>query len=103
VVLQRSKEVKTASAIRQRITKRLDSWEATKFDMLVQDTERTALAQLARVWGTEKQEQRARCFLGLSSKASLGRRFGRLLIKKRRECYSWSKQMKRPETSSLTY
>jgi hypothetical protein len=47
VVLQKSKEVKTASAIRQRITTRLDAWEASKFDMLAQDTERTALAQLS--------------------------------------------------------
>lgn len=49
VVLQRSRDVKTSSAIRRRLTKRMDSWEAGKFTMLVQETERTALSQLARI------------------------------------------------------
>jgi hypothetical protein len=60
VVLQRSRDVKTTLAIRQRITKRLDSWEAKKFDMLVQDTEWSALAQLAQICGVETSEHRAK-------------------------------------------
>jgi hypothetical protein len=65
VVLQRSKEVSGAANIRRRITTRLDAWEASKHDMLVQDAERTALAQLARVRGTETPEQRAKTFARL--------------------------------------
>ncbi len=65
VVLQKSKDVKTSGAIRRRLTTRMDSWEAGKFEMLVQDTERTALAQLARVRGVETQEQRANKFAKL--------------------------------------
>ncbi len=65
VILQKSKEVKTSGAIRRQLTMRMDSWEAKKFEMLVQDTERTALAQLARVRGVETQEQRAKTFARL--------------------------------------
>jgi hypothetical protein len=73
VVLQKCKEVKTApGAIRRRLTMRMDSWEAEIFEMLVQDTEKTALAQLSRIQGSSRQIS----LPGLSSKASFGQQSG---------------------------
>jgi citrate synthase len=66
VVLQKySKEVRTSGAIIRRLTMIMDSWEAKTFEMLVQDTERTALAQLARIQGIETQDQQAKKFARL--------------------------------------
>jgi hypothetical protein len=65
VILQRSREVKNAGAIKRRLSNRMDAWEVGKFDMLTQDTERTALAQLARVRGTQTPEQRAKTYARL--------------------------------------
>ena len=62
VILQKSKMVTASGDIKRRIGKRMDSWEAGKFDMLVQETERTALTQLARIRGGQTQEQRAKTF-----------------------------------------
>ncbi len=63
VVLQNSREVKTPRAIRtRRLTTIIDSWEAAKCEMLVQDTERILLAQLAHVQGVETQEQGGKKF-----------------------------------------
>jgi hypothetical protein len=103
VVLQRLKEVKTALAIRQRITKRLDSGKQLSLTCLyiIQSGPPWPNWLKFRVWRCRNKELRR--LLGLSSKASLGRWFGGREIKKRGECYSWSKQMKRQETLSLTY
>jgi hypothetical protein len=65
VMLQRSREVKTSSAIGQRLTTRMDSWEAGQYTVLVQDTERTALAQLTWVQDVETQYQQAKKFTWL--------------------------------------
>jgi hypothetical protein len=65
VVLQRSREVKNAGAIKRRLSNRMDAWEAEKYDMLTQDTERAALAQLARVRGIQTPEQRAKTYARL--------------------------------------
>jgi hypothetical protein len=56
VILQRSKEVKTALAIRQRITTRLDLWEASKFEMLVQEAWPNWLQLWARDAQTKSQD-----------------------------------------------
>ena len=65
VILQRSKEVSGAGNIKRRLSKRMDAWEAGKFLMLVQDTERTALAQLAKAQGSSTPEQRAKVYARL--------------------------------------
>ena len=65
VILQRSKAVPGAGNIKRRLSKRMDAWEAGKFSMLVQDTERTALAQLAKAQGTSTPEQRAKVYARL--------------------------------------
>ncbi len=39
VVLQRSRDVKRAQDIKNRLTKRMDAWEKGKLTMLIQDTE----------------------------------------------------------------
>jgi hypothetical protein len=65
VILQRSKEVSGAGNIKRRLTRRMDAWEKGKFDMLVQDTERTALAQLAKARGDSTPEQRAKTYARL--------------------------------------
>ncbi len=62
VILQRSKGVTKAGDIKKRLSNRMDSWEANKFDMLVQDTERTALGQLASRRGRDTPEQRAKIY-----------------------------------------
>jgi hypothetical protein len=49
VILQRVKGVSRAGDIKRRLSFRMNSWEDAKFDMLVQDMEHTALAQLAHV------------------------------------------------------
>jgi hypothetical protein len=65
VILQRSKEVSGAGSIKRRLSKRMDAWEAGKLSMLVQDTEQTALAQLAKAQGTLTPEQRAKVYARL--------------------------------------
>jgi hypothetical protein len=40
VILQRSKDVKSAKDIKRRLTRRMNDWESGKFLMLVQETER---------------------------------------------------------------
>jgi hypothetical protein len=62
VILQRAKGVTKAGDIKRRLSTRMDSWEEQKFDMLVQDTERTALAQLAKSRGGSTPEQRAKTY-----------------------------------------
>jgi hypothetical protein len=62
VILQKSKQVTNSGDIKRRITNRLDSWENGKFDMLVQDTHRTAMAQLSKMRGQETEEQRGKTF-----------------------------------------
>jgi hypothetical protein len=47
------------------ICNRMDSWENGKFDMLVQDTHRTATAQLSKMQGQEMEDQRGKAFLRL--------------------------------------
>jgi hypothetical protein len=60
VILQQTKGVSKAGDIKRRLSIRMDTWEDKKYDMLVQDSERTTLAQLARVQGEATSEQRAR-------------------------------------------
>jgi hypothetical protein len=62
VILQRSKNVSKTGDIKRRLSKRMDSWEEGKIDMLVQDSERTALAQLARLRGEATPAQRAKTY-----------------------------------------
>ena len=62
VILQRVKGVTKAGDIKRRLSTRMDSWEEQKFDMLVQDTERTALPQLAKSRGGSTPEQRAKTY-----------------------------------------
>jgi hypothetical protein len=60
VILQRSKEVRGAGNIKRRLSRWMDAWEAGKFNMLVQDSERTALAQLAKAHGVQTPDSRAK-------------------------------------------
>jgi hypothetical protein len=62
VILQRVKGISRAGDIKRRLSLRMDSWEDVKCNMLVQDTERTALTQLARVGGVATPEQRAKTY-----------------------------------------
>jgi hypothetical protein len=65
VILQKAKGVRGSGAIRARITNRLNSWEEGKFDMLVQDSERSALSQLSRLQGNVTREQREKTYARL--------------------------------------
>jgi hypothetical protein len=62
VILQKSKLVTAAGDIKRRLSKWMDSWEECKFDMLVEDSARTALSQLTRARGLQTEEQRAKTF-----------------------------------------
>ncbi len=62
VILQRSRDVKQAKDIRRRMTKRLEAWSEGKFEMLVQDTERSLKTHLATKQGNVSKEQRAKIF-----------------------------------------
>jgi hypothetical protein len=56
VILQRAKGFSKAGAIERRLSIMMDSWENSKFDMLVQDIEHTALVQFAHVCGVTTPE-----------------------------------------------
>ena len=62
VILQRSRDVKQAKDIRRRMTKRLEAWSEGKFEMLVQDTERSLKTYLTTKQGNVSKEQRAKIF-----------------------------------------
>jgi hypothetical protein len=64
VMLQQSYEVTGASAIRCRITRRLDAWRESKFDMLVQSTVGDMESYLSSKRGGVTGEQRAKIFHG---------------------------------------
>jgi hypothetical protein len=64
VMLQRSREVTGASAIRRRITRWLDAWKERKFDMLVQSTVRDMESYLSSKQRGVTKEQRAKIFHG---------------------------------------
>lgn len=44
---------------------RMDAWERGKIEMLVQDTHRTAMAQLSKMQGVETEVQRGKMFARL--------------------------------------
>jgi hypothetical protein len=62
VILQRSKNVKSAYDIKRRLTKRMDDWESGKFLMLVQETERDMQSFLTHNRQGKTAEQRAKLF-----------------------------------------
>jgi hypothetical protein len=62
VILQKSKLATKAGYIKRGISNRMDAWELKKYDMLVQDTHRTATAQLSKLQGEETEEQRGKTF-----------------------------------------
>jgi hypothetical protein len=64
VMLQRSRKVTRASAIRRIITRRLDAWRESKFDMLVQSTVGDMESYLSSKRGGVTGEQRAKIFHG---------------------------------------
>jgi hypothetical protein len=70
VILQKSKLATKAGDIKRRISNRMDAWELKKYDMLVQDTHRTATAQLSKMQGKETEEQRGKTFRDWCFKAS---------------------------------
>ena len=64
VVLQRSRDVKQAKYIRKRMTQQMDAGEEEKFNMLLQDTERSLKSYLTTKQGNVSAEQRAKIFHG---------------------------------------
>ena len=71
VTLQRSCHVTASRDIRRRIDKRLDSWEAGSFAMLVEDTLRSSTEYLTAVRQEETAEHRAKTFHGLVIRGKL--------------------------------
>ena len=71
VTSQKSKQATKSGDIKRRIGQRLDAWERGKFRVLVQDTERTAAAQLSKMWGQETEEQRGKTFARLMLQGKL--------------------------------
>jgi hypothetical protein len=59
-ILQHSKEVMGAGGVKRHRSKQMDAWEEGKCSMLIQDTEQTALVQLAKVCGVSTPKQRAK-------------------------------------------
>ena len=62
VVLQRTKDVKTAKDIKNRIKSRLDAWDGEKFDMLVQTTVRDMTSNLSDNPGSLSVDDRVKIF-----------------------------------------
>jgi hypothetical protein len=62
VILQKLKQATKAADIKCRICNQMDAWENGKFNMPVQDTHRTAAAQLSKTQREETEEQRGKTF-----------------------------------------
>ena len=62
VILQRSKDVKSAKDIKRRLTRRMNDWESGKFLMLVQETERDMKTFLTANRKGMTAEQRSKLF-----------------------------------------
>ena len=65
VALQRARHVTASRDIRRRIEKRLDTWEAGQFAMLVEDMLRSSTQYLTSVLREETAEHQAKTFHGL--------------------------------------
>ena len=65
VILQRSQHVTAYQAIRRRIEKRLDAWEAGHRRMLVEDTLCTCTQYLTTARRQESEENRSQTFYSL--------------------------------------
>ena len=64
VTLQRARHVTASRYIRWRIERRLDEWEAGRYEMLVEDTLRSSTQYLTAVRREETAEHRAKTFHG---------------------------------------
>ena len=71
VTLQRARHVTASRNIRRRIERRLDAWEAGRYEMLVEDTLRSSTQYLAAVCREETAEHRAKTFHGLVLRGKL--------------------------------
>ena len=65
VVLQRARHITLSQDIWRRIEKRLNTWEAGQFSILVEDTLRSSTQYLTAVRREETAEHRAKTFHGL--------------------------------------
>jgi hypothetical protein len=61
-MLQCSREVKQSKDVRRRMTTRLNAWSEGKFEMLVQETERSLKTCLLSKQGNVSTEERAKIF-----------------------------------------
>ena len=71
VTLQRARHVTASRDIRRRIERRLDAWEAGRYEMLVEDTLRSSTQYLTPVRREETTEHRSKIFHGLVLRGKL--------------------------------